>query len=118
MMMYGMGQGLIWGLILSVFLLFGFAYIVWILANKESGSVKVIGQIIAAVIALIALVILIYGSIFGGSMQRRAGYWGPMGPGMMQQPGAVNQYMYRQMMNDPAFRQQMMQQLRQERMTK
>jgi hypothetical protein len=83
-MMQGMVTGMYWGLVLGVFLLLGFAYIIWILAAKEEGGIKVSGQIIAAVIAILALLILIYGLAFGSRM---GGYCGGVGPGgMMQNP--------------------------------
>ena len=98
-MMYGMGQGMVWGLLLGVFLLLGFAYIVWILSSKESGATRVIGQVIAAVITLIALLLLIYGSVYGGAMMGR-------------QSGMRDQRMMYEMMKDPAMRQMMMEQMK------
>jgi hypothetical protein len=83
------GGGMIWGSLLVVLLLLGFAYIVWVLASKESGSVRLTGQGIALVIAVLALVILVYGSIYGGIMNRgRYGWSGRdrmMSPEMMRE---------------------------------
>jgi len=63
-----MGGGMIWTSLLAVVLLLGFAYIIWILATKETGAVKNTGQVIAIIIAVLALIILLYGSIYGGMM--------------------------------------------------
>lgn len=66
-MMYGMmGGGFIWASLVSVVMVFGFAYVVYVLANKEAGMVKTIGQVIAAIVALAAVVMLFYGVIYGG----------------------------------------------------
>jgi hypothetical protein len=88
MMMMGYG-GMIWGSLLAVLILLGFAYIVWVLAAKEGGGIRAVGQIIAILIGLLALIILVYGTIFSGFMGRGwrhggygRGYW--MGPGMMR----------------------------------
>ena len=79
--------GMLWGLLLMVILLLGFAYIVWVLAAKESGAVKTVGQIIAIIIADLAVLILLYGGIYGGMMGK--GWYGKgyyrMQPGMMRQ---------------------------------
>ena len=112
-MMCGMGQGMVWGLLLGVFLLLGFAYIVWLHSTKESGATRVVGQVIAGVITLIALLILIYGSLYGGQMM------GGQGKGdMMQRPGMQDQRMMQEMMKDPGMRQMMMQQMMREKMGK
>ena len=66
-MMNGMmGGGFIWASLVSVVMVFGFAYVVYVLANKEAGMVKTIGQVIAAIVALAAVVMLFYGVIYGG----------------------------------------------------
>jgi len=70
MMMHG--AGMIFGVLLSTVLLLGFAYIVWIMSNKESGNIKVIGQGIAIVLAVLALIMFLYG-IYGGVMGRGKG---------------------------------------------
>ncbi|NQU17050.1 MAG: hypothetical protein HQ564_03200 [Candidatus Saganbacteria bacterium] len=72
-MMGGMSGGLwIIGLLwLSIVL--GFAYIICIMAMKESGKVKLIGQVIGLVIVVLAIVLFI-GSLFvGGSMAGKHG---------------------------------------------
>lgn len=72
-MMYGMmGGGMIWGSLLAVILLAGFAYIIWVQATKEKSNVKTVGQVIAIIIAVLAAVILLYGTIYGGMMGRGA----------------------------------------------
>lgn len=87
-MMSGMMGGMVWGSVLAVLLLLGFAYIIWVQASKESGTTKSIGQVIAIIIAVIAVLILLYGTVYGGMMGRGAwcdGYGkGRMGPGMMR----------------------------------
>ncbi len=86
MMMGGTAGGMIWGSLLLVVLLLGFAYIVWVLATKETGAVKTTGQVIAIIIAVLALIVLLYGSIYGGMRGRGLGGdrgYKTMGPGMM-----------------------------------
>ena len=85
-----MSGGMVGGLVLLTFLLFGFAYIIWVLAVREAAALKLIGQLIAAVIAVIALLILVYGSIYGGRMNNMMGR-GMMGSGMMQNNMMQNQ---------------------------
>ena len=72
MMSSGMMGGMVWASVLSVLLLLGFAYIVWVLSSKETGTTKSVGQLIAALIALIALVLLLYGTVYGGVMGKGA----------------------------------------------
>lgn len=68
------------GFILGIFLLLGFTYVVWILAGKESGAVKLIGQIIAVVVALLALALILHGGIYGGKMKMKMMHGGMMCP--------------------------------------
>lgn len=77
-MMYGMvGLSL-----LVLFLVLGFAHIIWILSVKESGLSKLLGQIVAAVIAVLVIALYIYGMAAGPKMHK--GMMGSgMGPGMM-----------------------------------
>ena len=65
-MMYGMPGGIPIVFLLSISLLLGFAYIVWVLASKESGNVKTVGQVISISIAVLVAAILLYGGIYGG----------------------------------------------------
>ena len=94
MMMSGMAGGMVEGLLLAVSLLLGFAYILWVIASKESGNVKLIGQVISAVIAVLAVVILlggVYGSLTGKAGMCGAMKGGHMGSGMMEKPGMMQQ---------------------------
>ncbi len=98
-----MSGGMVGGLVLMTFLLFGFAYIVWVLAAREAGGLKLIGQVIAVVIAVLALLILVYGSVYGGRMHNMMGR-GMMGPGMwdkgmMQNPEMQKMMQERMMQN-------------------
>ncbi|MFA6549184.1 MAG: hypothetical protein WCT39_04555 [Candidatus Margulisiibacteriota bacterium] len=54
-----MGGGMLWCGLLGLFMLLGFAYIVMAFANKESGMIKVAGQVLAAAIAIIAIIMLL-----------------------------------------------------------
>ena len=58
---------------LVVLLLSGFAYLIWTVSAKETGNVKLVGQVIAILIAVFALVILLYGGIYCGMMGGGAG---------------------------------------------
>lgn len=107
-MMMG-GMGMFWGALLGSFLLFGFAYILWVLGAKESGSLKVIGQIISAVIAVLALIVLLYSGIWGGLMGH-ADRWSHHGMGstMMDQGGKGDmKMMMQEMMKDPQMKKMM-----------
>ncbi|MBN3033674.1 MAG: hypothetical protein JW873_06230 [Candidatus Saganbacteria bacterium] len=70
MMMY---MGSVWALLLysllCLFLLLGFGYIIWVMAAKESGNTKLAGQVISAVIIILALVLCLYGLAQGGKMR-------------------------------------------------
>ncbi|MBU0574358.1 MAG: hypothetical protein KKH83_07790 [Candidatus Margulisbacteria bacterium] len=107
--MMGMMAGMFWGSILLVILLVGFAYVLWVLAVKESAWLKTAGQIIAIVMLIFAVLILLYGTIYGGMMGM--GFYGGyghnymMGNGMMR--GVPDQEMDEfmdKMMGDPKFR--------------
>jgi hypothetical protein len=78
MMMSGMGNlVLLWSL-LSILLMLGFSYIIWVMALKETGYVKTTGLVIACGIAALTVILFLYGSIWGGQMKQ-----GMMGGGMM-----------------------------------
>ncbi|MCU0641220.1 MAG: hypothetical protein MUC35_03930 [Candidatus Margulisbacteria bacterium] len=83
--MAGMGNILVLTQLLTLGLALGFAYIIWILATKETGNLKLGGQILAAVIALLALLIFIYGLVVANQMQRsmQGGMGGMMMGGKM-----------------------------------
>lgn len=72
---------MIYGSIISAIFILGFAYIIMTLANKEEGNSKLAGQIIAALIAIIALVVLVLGATGYGHRGMMKG--GMMGGGMM-----------------------------------
>ena len=78
---------MVFGSLLGVVLLLVFAYLVWVFAAKEKGNIKTVGQVIAIVIAVLAAVILLYGTIYGGMMNRGAWcgksgkYYKNIGPG-------------------------------------
>lgn len=96
MMMYGgMGYGLLLMSLLSLFLLLGYALIIWILANKESGWVKISGQIIAVVIAVLVIIMCLYGATGRGSYGMMGK--GMMGKGMMDK-GMMDKDMHNRMM--------------------
>ena len=63
-MMAGMAYGIFLTVLLMTVLLLGYAYIVWVLAAKEGGTIKTIGQAIAIIIAVLALIFFIYGGIY------------------------------------------------------
>jgi hypothetical protein len=53
------------GILASVIIIIGLAYVILALANKESGNMKIGGQIIAALVLIVAVAILYHG-YFGG----------------------------------------------------
>lgn len=79
-----MGTGSMWMMVLSslltLFVVLGFGYIVWIMAAKESGNSKLAGQIISVVIIVLAVVLCLYGMVKGGRMRHQM-----MGQGAMMQ---------------------------------
>lgn len=104
---------MIYGVITGVIFLLAFAYIVLVLANKESGNMKLAGQIIAAFIALVAIVVLYYGvsgrggcPVMGGGMMGGRGMMGGSGNYMMQMM-KENPSVMDEMMKDKDFRQMM-----------
>jgi hypothetical protein len=109
---------MIYGVITSVIFILAFAYIVLALANKESGNMKLAGQIIAAFIALVAIVVLYYGvSGRGGCPMMGEGM---MGKGMM---GGSRNYMMQMMKENPSMMDEMikdkdLRQMMQKRMMK
>jgi hypothetical protein len=65
---------MIYGAILAFILLISLAYVVLVLANKEEGNMKMLGQLISAVIALIAVIALLYGALgYGCPMKAMMG---------------------------------------------
>jgi len=76
---------MIYGSIISAIFILGFAYIIMTLANKESGNSKLAGQIIAALVAIVALVVLVLGATGYGHRGMMRG--GMMGGCMMGEKG-------------------------------
>lgn len=72
-MMMGNMMGMAWIGLLWLTGVLGFAYIIWVLATKENNTVKLLGQILAIVIAALAIIIFIYMSMSAGQM-RKMGY--------------------------------------------
>ncbi|MBU0686239.1 MAG: hypothetical protein KKB81_00100 [Candidatus Margulisbacteria bacterium] len=96
--MMGGLTGFLWGSLIIVLLLLGFAYIIWAIASKEKGAVKNIGQAIAIVIAVLAIFIFLYGSVYGGMFGGCGGKGYMMGKGMMRyKEGADESKMYEYM---------------------
>lgn len=67
-MMHGMGYGMICASLVKVVLLAGFAYIVWVLSNKEGGALKLLGRLLAAAIVVIAVAGLLHGTAYYGKL--------------------------------------------------
>lgn len=59
--------------LLLLFIVLGFALIVWSAAVKESGALKITGQIIAGVIAVLIIIVFLYGSIYGKKLHKQYG---------------------------------------------
>jgi len=82
-----MGMGSMWMMalymLLCLFIVLGFGYIIWVMAAKESGNTKLAGQIISAVIIVLAIVLCLYGAVKGPSMRHK----------MMEQKMMMNQNM-------------------------
>jgi hypothetical protein len=78
---------MIYGTITAVIFILGFAYIILASANKESGNMKLAGQIIAVLVALAAVVVLYCGSTGQGCCGMRGR--GMMG-GCMMEKGKEN----------------------------
>ena len=69
--------------LIAVLFLIGFAYIVLSLSNKETGNMKLAGQIIAVLVALVAVLVLFHGVTGKG----RCGKCGMGDEGMMEDKG-------------------------------
>lgn len=73
-------------LILFVALIIGFAHLIWLFSAKESGSTKLIGQIIAWVIVIVTVLLVVIGGYHGKRMMKKDGLMMcPLG-GMMMGP--------------------------------
>jgi len=76
---------MIWGAVFGFIMLISFSYVVVVLANKESGNVKLLGQILAAIIALFAIVMLLYSATGKGCPMMDKMGCGTMGNDKMMQ---------------------------------
>jgi hypothetical protein len=92
---------MIYGVITSVLFILAFAYIVLALANKETGNMKLAGQVIAVLVALVAVVILFYGAT-------GRGHYGMMGRGMTGEKGMKCEMMIDMMKKNPSMMDEMM----------
>jgi len=88
--------GFIWVSLFSTLLVLGFAYILWILANKEAGAVKTTGLVIAGAIALLAVIFFVISLTWGG----QAGPCGMMGGMGMMGEGKMDRQKMMDMMKD------------------
>jgi len=104
-MMSGMGNMVIIWSLLSLSMALGYALIIWILSAKESGWVKLAGQIISAAIAILVIVMFLYGGICGRKMSKAC----PMGKGMMGKDLAK---MMEMMKKNPEMQKKMMEQMK------
>lgn len=103
-----MGYGFLLAGLLWLFLLLGFAYIIWAMALKETGYVKTTGLVVACVIALLTVIIFLYGAVKGNqirhNMMRGGGMSCPMmGGGMMggkEGMKPMEKHMGKEMMKD------------------
>lgn len=59
-------------LVLMLFVGWGFSYIILLMANKENGLLKIIGKGLAAVIAIVVVIVFIYGLLFGQKISEKA----------------------------------------------
>lgn len=91
---------MIWGAIVSFITIAGFGYIVWALSVKDDSGTKMLGQIIAVLIFLVAIVGLIM-----GLMGR--GHYGMMGRGsewMMKENPKTMEMMKEKGMTSPTMK--------------
>jgi len=111
MMMGGMMGGMFWGLLLVTLFFLGFAYIIWVMAEKEKNGLKTIGQAISIAMAILAALILLYGAVYGGMFGRGCfgrglGVWGPASMRhMILLPESERHEYMEQMMKSPQIRQ-------------
>jgi hypothetical protein len=66
MMMGGMGYSGFIGGLLAVFMILGYAYIIWILALKEKDWIRTTGLVFSCGIAILLLLAVLYSGFSGG----------------------------------------------------
>ena len=69
-----MGMSTTWMILSSLlmcFIVLGFGYIIWLKAAKQTGSTKLVGQIISIVIIVLAVVLCLYGGMKAGKMKQQ-----------------------------------------------
>ena len=76
-----MGYAGLIGALLAIFMILGFAYIIWIMALKETGWIKTTGLVFSCGIAILVLLAVLYSGIGGRGLYGS----GMMSPGMMMQ---------------------------------
>ena len=110
MMLGGTMSGiLLWWCLLSIALLLGFAFIVWVLAGKEASGLKLTGQIISVVITVITIILFIYCIVYGGGIRGGMGMF-PCGKGnTMQGAGMGKEGMMKEMLKNPEMQKMMKQ---------
>ena len=62
-----MMSGLIWMHLIGLTILLSLAYLLWVLSDKESGNMKMIGMTLSVLVMIIAVLMLL-GSLVGGKM--------------------------------------------------
>ena len=62
-----------WGMLLVFLLVLGFAYIVWANALRQTGVVKIIGQVVAVITVILAVLTLIFTGFSKGGYHKC--YW-------------------------------------------
>ena len=88
-----MGMSTTWMVLSSLlmcFIVLGFGYIILTIAAKESGNIKLAGQIISIVIIVLAVLLCVYGGMKGGKMR---------GQNMMMKQEMMKQDMMKQGMD-------------------
>lgn len=66
-----MGNAIILIGLLWLSLILGFAYIIWAKANKQEGTVKILGWILAIFISILALFIFVFMSMSAGRIAHK-----------------------------------------------
>ncbi len=93
---------MLYGILASVIIIIGLAYVILVLANKESGNMKIGGQIIAALVLFVAIAILYHGYV-GGRYNRGCNVMGGKGEMMEGKCGMMMEMMKK----DPSIMQDM-----------